>query len=214
MVSSTFAYIIPTGVLPSDGYDAIAARLDGFYTLISTVLHSDYDWAHARLKIYNYNLDPPRIPDYDEEMPISGTATTYNNLPSENAIVVSMEGAIVSGVNARRRRGRVYVGPLQMASGDLDLIPTTMVDAFADAAETWLLTPEVGTVESQLAVYSPYTHHNVPVGQKLTPEMEEDPTKLDDSFNPVVRIWVDNAWDTQRRRGRKATTRDIRVLDT
>lgn len=204
-IVNTFAFTSPGGSDRDLAALNIAARLDGFYTAIKDHLSSAYAWASARVSVLDLTDDQPRIPFYDEEISITAPSTTNNDLPSEVACVLSFEGERASGVNMRRRRGRVYVGPLQVPSGDTWTVGSAMYNLIATAASDHLLNPASPVVE--WAVYSPYTHHGIPVGEKLTPDDPEIPDFLPASFTPVARAWVDNAFDTQRRRGLSPTTR-------
>ena len=94
------------------------------------------------------------------------------------------------------------MGPLQFNSLDLPIQGSATTDAVATAFAA------LKTVtQTKLAIYSPYTHHAVPVGQNIKDYPNEVPSLLDDSFVEVVAVWVDNAFDTQRRRGVKSTYR-------
>lgn len=183
----------------------ITGRLDGFYTELATLFSSRLDLAGTRLTIVDMAEESPRLPFYDEAMAISGESSTNNDLPAEVAICLSFRGSLGSGLNARRRRGRIYLGPLQVQTGDRAVPDTAWPPAIVSAAET-----NIGTLDGDVewCVYSRYTHCNVPVGTQLDPDVhEEDPLRLVLAFVPVVHWWCDNAWDTQRRRGPIATAR-------
>lgn len=181
----------------------IKTSLDAFYGAVKAYLSSQYAWNSGTYETIDMQDARPRVP-FDVVGAALGTlSTTNNDLPYETALCVSMRGALVSGLNRRRRRGRVYVGPLQLAAGDNPQGPANgIVDTFATAAAALLTASNV-----DLAVYSPYTHHDVPVGGDIKDYPDEVPALLDDSFIPVTTVWVDNSWDTQRRRGVKATYR-------
>lgn len=208
-VANTYAFRV-AGTADRDLVAAdIDVRLTAFYSAWKNSFSSDYDPTNMSVKVYDMTDDVPRFPYYDELLSVAAPVTTNNNMPAEVALVLSFEGARTSGVNMRRRRGRVYLGPLQLASTDSQQVPSTLVSTIVTAADDNLLTPESPNGLSEWAVYSPYTHHGIPVGTKITKEDPEIPDFLDASFTPVVRCWVDNAWDTQRRRGVSATSRTI-----
>jgi hypothetical protein len=85
------------------------------------------------------------------------------------------------------------------------------VDLIANTAKSEILDENDDLV---WAIYSESYHRNVPVGgninevddngDRVYPEVEG---LLAYSFAEVGVIWVDNAWDTQRRRGTAATYR-------
>lgn len=143
---------------------------------------------------YNLADDEPRIPVLTEVEALTVSAPG-SDLPSECAVVLSFHGAQASGVNMARRRGRVYLGPwlqsqADLVSGDTRVDPTC-VSAIATAADAML--GPIGLFGGRWAVYSPTTRASG--------------GSLDASFHDVVGGWVDNAWDTQRRRGARATSR-------
>jgi hypothetical protein len=135
------------------------------------------------MRFYDMDSAPPRVP-LD---PPSGTysrITGSGALPSEVALCMSFQGAVVGGTNRARRRGRIYFGPLDVASSNGDGVPTDALRNTLVGAGARL------TVDSQLtnAVWSVYS-----------------PT--DDALVHVDNGWVDNAFDTQRRRGEAPTVR-------
>jgi hypothetical protein len=105
-------------------------------------------------------------------------------MPAEVAIVVSFEALPVSGEPQARRRGRVYI-PWLPDTANTEGRPTqTFIDdlgaafvAFGAAADA--------SISVDWVIWSPTD--NAAVG--------------------TARGWIDNAWDTQRRRGFAATSR-------
>ena len=89
--------------------------------------------------------------------------------------------------NVKRKRGRVYIGPLSSActtlpTGDQDVrIHSTTIGILAASAADMANTTEDVTWE----VYS----------------------RADDDFYAITAGWVDNAFDIQRRRGAIASVR-------
>jgi len=187
----------------------IDTRLTGFYSALGAYRSSSYTWTAVTVDVIDMLEDQPRVPFYSAPLTMTEPASTANDMPPEVAVVLSFQAAKTSGVNMRRRRGRVYLGPLQLSSGDVQVIESGLISAITNAASTFLLNPEAPAGLSDWAVYSPYTHHGVPVGERYTndDEFPEIPDALPSSFHSVVTAWVDNAWDTQRRRGTSATTR-------
>lgn len=183
------------------------ARLNGFYDDLNTFLSSQMTWADARLSIVDLLDDTPRIPYYDENLGLTEAGTAINDMPAEVAVCLSFQGERTSGVNMRRRRGRVYVGPLAVGSADQHQVQSGLYNLIATSGADNLLNYDPALV--QWSVYSKYTHFDIAVGETLTPDDDEVPDLLPASFTPVVRLWVDNAWDTQRRRGPRATARTI-----
>jgi hypothetical protein len=110
-----------------------------------------------------------------------------STLPPELAICVSFRAALASGVNAARRRGRVYIGPLsdnaREGGGDPQVASAARIALAQDADD--LLTASNASADWSWGVYS----------------------RTDGILRPVVAGWVDDAFDVQRRRGLEPTTR-------
>lgn len=134
--------------------------------------------------------------------PTAWTPTT--NLPNEVAITLSLEadmtGVPERGPNktrpAQRRRNRKYLGPLNVTTMEL-AEPTTAEQFISASARTTILTA--------------YKNH-------MVDDMRGDGwrpvtfSKTDWADHPVVLAWVDNAFDTQRRRGNDATLRTAQAV--
>jgi len=115
-------------------------------------------------------------------------------LPEETCICFSQKAAYVSGINPQSQRGRVYIGPL--ASGAL---------AGATAGQSnWTNPAEFKTslMNLLIAAATDLAGHNAAAHTWVI----FSPT-LSQSFD-VDYVFVDNAPDTQRRRGAKA---DLRI---
>lgn len=207
---NTWAYSIPgTGDRDLLAID-FRTRLTAFYGAWNVNFGSaQYAWQNARVKVIDMLDENPRFPFYDASLNLSASSGTAYDLPSEVAIVLSFEGERTSGTNMRRRRGRVYCGPLQNGAGDNQTVPAGLLSAIVTAAGSNLLNPTAPNDLTDWCVYSSYTHHGIPVGTRITKDDPEIPDNLPASFVPVTRCWVDNAYDTQRRRGVGATTRTI-----
>lgn len=203
-VVNTWHYMADDALSDANNAIDFNAQLDAFYTAwVPFNGSANVDWANCLVKHYVFEEAVPRIPFY--EAPISpGTPPgTNDDFPPDVAICLSMQSDRISGANMRRRRGRVYLGPLSFGTGDVSTFPTSLADLVANGADTAFF----GTGTSTLAVYSPYTHHDVPVGGNIKDYPDEDASKLILSFHEVTRVWCDNEFDTQRRRGLKASYR-------
>jgi hypothetical protein len=212
-VQNTFAFMVGGSADRDLVAGDIDSRLTSFYTNIGAYRSSQMDWSGSTVDVIDMTDDKPRLPFYTAPLTQTNPAGTANDMPAEVAVVLSVEGEKTSGVNMRRRRGRVYIGPLQISAADHALVETGLYTAISNAAATNLLNPTLPLGLCDWAIYSPYTHHGVPVGERFTNEDEwpEIPDALPASFTPAARCWVDNAFDTQRRRGVSATTRLITV---
>jgi len=119
--------------------------------------------------------------------------------PPQNVRVLALPGIPASGPrevavclsyfadrNLPRNRGRVYLGPWSGGATGQDRpgTPVTDIDAFATA---------VHAIPSDVADWCVYSVR-------------------DHTMKPITDIWIDNEWDTQRRRGMRATVRNARHL--
>lgn len=180
----------------ADYHAAVMTLLTGFYQTIDQYL-SVAAASPATVKIYDMRDPEPRVPEYTGSIIL--TTDTTGLLPTEVSVVVSFRASQVSGQSASRRRGRIYLGPLSASVGGLvsnDYRPTLAARGIiAGAAAVVVDGAPAGTSGGQVkwAVFSPTTYAAT--------------GNLDDSFHDVVDGWIDDAFDTQRRRGVKPTTR-------
>ena len=210
-ITNSFA-ITPTGAASrTDAASAFTTEAQAFYSAIGSVLSDEYQWDAMIAEYVDLEDNQPRIPFQTDSLGATGVTGSPNRMPAELALVCSLEGARVSGANMRRRRGRFYVGPFNLATDNYGRPPSTLVSGLAVALDA-LITNATYT----LCVYSRYTHHGVPIGRNIgeteengAPTFPEDEGQLPDAFTPVVRAWVDDAWDTQRRRGLGPTARTV-----
>jgi hypothetical protein len=133
-------------------------------------------------KLYNLDDALPRAPilEVDRFVPL----TSGDGLPSEVSLCMSYQGAKVSGENQARRRGRIYLGPFKVSANNNGRPSGDLVGALAGQAAE-LLAASNSSLNERWVVYSPTS----------------------DAAVQVVGGWVDNAWDTQRRRGVSPTDR-------
>lgn len=141
------------------------------------------------VRVYNMSDPEPRVPVRSTAFSFDATGGSQA-LPAEVAMCLSFRGSLGSGLNPARRRGRVYIGPLNVgagtavASGDVRPIQAfidTLVEAGMD------LVNAAGPIWS---VYSPTSN----------------------SLVEVATVWADNAFDTQRRRGAPLTAKTFRPV--
>lgn len=133
----------------------------------------------ASIRYYDMATAEPRVPDIRTFTIPAPLAGAP--LPEECAVVCSFHG--VPPVTPRKR-GRVYLGPFTTNTGvtgtNLPFTVTPFVQGLVTERSEFLASSEVGWV-----VYSP----------------------TDDAFTPVRGGFCDNAFDTMRKRGPKATAR-------
>lgn len=146
--------------------------------------------ADASLKIYNINDPTPRAPRWEGPAALADNRVSSSGIPLETALCCSFQGDPLSGVNQARRRGRIFLGGLGAATdtGDTTHFPKpdpTLQVNINIAAEALA----VATAAHQWlwVVYS----------------------RMNGTGAAVTNGWVDNAWDTQRRRGNEPTARAV-----
>ena len=193
---NVFHFHDPT-LLPWD--DSLIPLLDcveNFYTQattggnsISTYL-SLYMSRAAKLIAYNLSEPPPRVP---HEVGITLGAALGGGYAEEAAIVLTLTGA--PPITARRR-GRLYIGPLSNSGSCVVAASTSSPTRVAMSAAN-----EVGhtilAAADRLLDQAALT--GVPWCIRSTVPSE--------NFVPITARWLDNALDTQRRRGPDPTTR-------
>lgn len=122
------------------------------------------------------------------EVTITALPTVNLPYPTEVAVCLSFKGVLDTAIPAARQRGRVYLGPLHFGVGNMlgsRLVVPAGYRANVAAAGSWLRA--YATAGINWVVWS---HAEL-------------------AAFPVAAGWVDNAFDTQRRRGTDATTRTI-----
>lgn len=143
-----------------------------------------------RIKIYRLEDAKPRVPVYDVAWTLPGM-TAQAALVAEVAFCISYQAAKVSGTDQARRRGRIYFGPLG-ADAAVEVAgkvrPSTLLLAAPGPAAKAMMASAV-TAGWQWVVHSPTT------GALATA--------------PVDSVWVDDAFDIQRRRGLSPTAKTV-----
>lgn len=188
---TTWAFEATTPAIPTDGeLDAVADKLISFFNdspgpgldpvarQISSVVSRGVDT--SQVKLYRLNDPLPRVPRV-RPFQLVAAPTGDNGLPGEVAICLSFKSSFRAGP---RGRGRVYLGPVHssvgfLASGQYQLTGSSRV-AIAAAAST--LMGAAGPIWSILS-------------------------QADHAFHRVTSGFVDNEFDTQRSRGKRATAR-------
>jgi hypothetical protein len=135
------------------------------------------------VKAYHLTDPLPRTPAY--EFSDSIELPTEIAMPTEVAAVMSFQAEPASGENQKRKRNRVYIGPFATGiCGEYGHITPDLVETMLFAGKA-LFNASEGSANWHWNVYSP----------------------TDDEAYEVYNGWVDNAYDTQRRRGTRATAR-------
>lgn len=198
IVTNTFYFDGDDGNTDAAYHSAVSTMLTAFYVAMQDRI-SDHILSPLTCKLYDMRDAEPRVPEFTFPIVISRVAID-GLVPNEVALVLSFQADAVSGLIQARRRGRVYIGPICSTSNLIDTVgecrPTTAFLNDVASAASALATPLAlaGTGSMSWAVYSPTT----------------DATQsIDDAFNDVTNGWIDNSFDTQRRRGRDATARTL-----
>lgn len=187
-------------MVDEDYGDQVMTMLTTFYQAIDGVVLASNIGANASVKIYDMRDAEPRVPERTDTIALAPAAS--EPYPNEVAICLSFAAEFASGVNPARRRGRIFLGPIASEVGNLSAgqvrVGSAAQTAIADAAATMQdgLVHEVGSVlRTRWAVYSPKTH-------QVTGDIGA-------AFNDVLTGWVDDSFDTQRRRGYRTTSRTV-----
>lgn len=172
------------------------AALETFYLAVDTYLSSTLTGA-MNVKVYDLKDPTPRVPIFEETNTL--TPGTGSLIPTEVAVCLSHSGAPVAGENQARRRGRIFLGPVHdtmcQNTGGSVFVNSTARTAIAAAADALMDAGDGATF--QWVVFSPTTAGPLPW----------DENTLEAASTPVEQGYIDNAFDTQRRRGPDASAR-------
>lgn len=162
----------------------IVTALNSFYGVIDQYL-SNFLAGTIAYKFYDRADPTPRVPVHEG----AGTVTPgTNTIPTEVALCMSFQAARVSGLNQARRRGRVFLGPLaEAATTNNTGRPAAAFITAIDTAGSALLAASIAATDWKWVVWS----------------------SANNSFSYVANGWVDNAYDTQRSRGFRPTSRTL-----
>lgn len=186
-------------VTPPGDLAALCAAVEGFYKDVPTgsthpvayYLSGISGYPGSNIRVYDLDDPMPRAPLLDWPMTVGGHAgSSSKNLPDEVALCLSYSAGPASGLPIARRRGRVYIGPFSdnaLRTGEgvsTESAPAVdLMETIVDAASN--LQSVSGGAGFDWSVWSP----------------------TDQAAVSIINWHVDNAWDTQRRRGNKPTAR-------
>jgi hypothetical protein len=187
---TTWHFLAPGGFSEANRNE-VSTRLISFFNddppggnagNVATHIGGQVNRAGCKIKMYDLGVAPgDREPEEVSWTLGAKSGSAGVDLPTEVALCASFYATI----NRPRRRGRVYVGPFHAGSVQAeggDGRPSNALRLNLLEAAAWLAL-ESGTC--QLAVLS----------------------RADGVARAVTHGWVDNAFDTQRRRGLKSTLR-------
>lgn len=184
-VTNTFFVNTPTPT--EDGQFEITLAWSTFMSAFTGSLSGRVAGTGHTLTGYNMADPEPRVPVWTSDWSLTGTPSG-DSMPTEVALCVSFKADLESGTPAARRRGRIYLGPFDTSPNSDGRPSAAFVEGVADAASTFaqdLIVPGFA-----LVVYS----------------------RVDGVARTATGLWVDNAWDTQRRRGLIPTARETRAI--
>lgn len=184
---------------PAEVIDDIHAGLDTFYSTLAPFQTVNTYVGNIAYKYYDL-VDP-------EPRSVIATRTSTgldvddgDGIPTECAVCMSFGGAPGSGLNFRRRNGRVYLGPFAVGVTSTSVGKVRVSAALRTAllsAGTALIA--AGGVGAAWSVFSPTTAGTMPWNESI----------LEAATTWVTQGWIDDAFDTQRRRGTVAETRSV-----
>lgn len=149
-------------------------------------------------------------PLHTEVFDFLGRVTDGPPLPSEVACCLSYKSTLSGAVPPARRRGRIYFGPLGMGSvndsGTHPVVLALLQDTLLAAAPT--LKAALTAIGVDWSVYSrpfPGRPETDRPGNPRGP-LPALPARAGAVFH-ITNFWVDNSFDTIRKRGERATSR-------
>jgi hypothetical protein len=167
--------------------DLALVQLTTFYAAVDGTFSNLVATTGHQLKCYDLADLEPRAPVRDQGI---GTLSVGGApLPTELAICISFQGPRQSGVEQARRRGRLYLGPMASANVATDGRVISGAMTVIGGALQNMLDASQAAATWAWAVYS----------------------RKNEAAIEVTNAWIDNEWDVQRRRGREATQRDLKV---
>jgi hypothetical protein len=178
--------------------DGLANRIVAFYQAIGPLGFSSTLAGTGKVELYEFDDPKPRVPVITQ---IFNHGKRSSGLPAEVALCLSFRGSLTSGGTPSRRRGRIFLGPLSSEIStaiqpNVDYRPSeTFLTATINAANT-MARGASGTY--RLAIYSPTT--------------TAQGGSMDTAWTDADFFWMDDAFDTIRSRGSKATRRWTRTI--
>lgn len=180
------------------GLLAVSTVIGTFFTSVQGYLGNQCNGTGHKVSAYNLSLAPgSRVPLGTQSFTLAGDSA--DPLPAEVAMVMTFEGIRQAGVAPQSTRGRMYFGPLNVntlnaAGGDHQSRPkASFVTELLGAAH--LMVENIRAVtDMRMVIASTVQDHGIlATGSR--------------KGYPVNHVSADDAWDTQRSRGDRATYR-------
>jgi hypothetical protein len=173
----------------------VAAAVKGFYTAIATYLSEHDESVTNTLKVYDMNDPPIRQPIYSEIYAQQGTTDqTSLGLPNEVALCLTFKAnAQPLPIRPQSTRGRIFIGPLasKIMAGTLGGETRPNGTAMGVMVSAAIAMNQALVNAGALHVIASTKHH--------------------DWFS-VMSYSCDDAFDTQRSRGNRPTTRALTAV--
>lgn len=168
-------------------WNATAVAFNTFYSGSSFGFSPDLLNVGNVIKIFDYADPKPRVPRFQSTFSVSVGGGV--GAPAEVGICLSGKKAAASGDNARQLRGRVYLGPWSTTTVNTARVSVGLRNQIVTAGQVLAHT---------LSLISPQ-----PVALGVIRDDPADPSE----FKTYTTMWVDDAWDIQRRRGLRPSAR-------
>jgi len=163
----------------------IVGHLNTFYSAFQPQLANTVAQNGHQIKWYNMDDPAPRAPIAESTFNLA-FAPNSAPLPSEIAVCCSFQALRVSGLPQARRRGRIFIGPLGTVILSTNGRPVTSgLNQIKNAADAFL-------AASQTSTNWKWVVRSVAGGGTVS--------EISDG-------WLDDAFDVQRRRGVKPSSR-------
>lgn len=182
-VTNTFAFDYTNS---QANLDATTDAIKAFYDDINAQCFPDTVAQNGHVvKYYIANGPKPNYPQFEDTFNLT-SAPSGDPLPSECAIVLSFQGTRVPGQAQARKQGRIYIGPLDDIV-NLDGRPSGTTRGVIGTAAVDFATAIDSNTDGVWGVYS----------------------TVNDSVSEITNGWIDDTFDTQRRRGLAVTSKTI-----
>jgi len=183
-ISNSWAF---GGMDPGTDDTAIVTMLKDFYDdLTASYMSSVVTQNGHEVKLSALPGSPPNYPYFEGTFNLA-SAWSGSPMPSEVALALSFQGARAAGAPQARRRGRVYIGPFGSNANTSGRPAAAVLTFMGTAAATLNATAASISSGGGWGVWSVADQHLVLVDNG----------------------WIDNSWDTQRRRGLVYTSRTL-----
>lgn len=157
-----------------------------FYQTIQSMFPSLTRQNNHVWKLYDRADAKPRAPKFQGTFNFTSVPAGLP-APPEVSLCLSFQGNRISGIRQARQRGRVYIGPLDVALVETTGRPTAGAITLLRNAGNDLRIASAAAGAWDWVVWS---------------AVSSEPS-------PVTNGWVDDEFDTQRRRGRVPTVRNV-----